>query len=343
MERVRCRVVTVDEKALRLDRWFRRHFPELTHARLEKLLRKGEVRVDGQRAKAGLRLEAGQRVRIPPLGGGSKPPPRRKSPQVTASDAKALRKRVLYKDEEVIAIDKPAGLAVQGGTKTMRHVDGMLEALRFGKKERPRLVHRLDKDTSGVLVLARSPAAAAWLTAAFRDKTVRKIYWALVRGIPKPDREEIALPLVKRAIGPLAERAIGPLAERAIDKGERVVADDGEGKAARTLYAVLDKAGRKAAWLALMPLTGRTHQLRVHCAAKGTPILGDGKYGGPAARLEGAGIAKRLHLHAWEIELPHPRKGKIRITAPLPEALRASWAALGFDPKLKATPGVKLP
>ncbi len=335
MERVRFRVVTVDEKALRLDRWFRRHFPELTHARLEKLLRKGEVRVDGQRAKAGLRLEAGQRVRIPPLGGGSKPPPRRKSPQVTASDAKALRKRVLYKDEEVIAIDKPAGLAVQGGTKTMRHVDGMLEALRFGKKERPRLVHRLDKDTSGVLVLARSPAAAAWLTAAFRDKTVRKIYWALVRGIPKPDREEIALPLVKRAIGPLAERAIG--------KGERVVADDGEGKAARTLYAVLDKAGRKAAWLALMPLTGRTHQLRVHCAAKGTPILGDGKYGGPAARLEGAGIAKRLHLHAWEIELPHPRKGKIRITAPLPEALRASWAALGFDPKLKATPGVKLP
>ena len=233
---------------------------------------------------------------------------RRKSPQVTASDAKALRKRVLYKDEEVIAIDKPAGLAVQGGTKTMRHVDGMLKALRFGKKERPRLVHRLDKDTSGVLVLARSPAAAAWLTAAFRDKTVRKIYWALVRDIPKPDREEIALPLVKRAIGPLAARAIG--------KGERVVADDGEGKAARTLYAVLDKAGRKAAWLALMPLTGRTHQLRVHCAAKGTPILGDGKYGGPAARLEGAGIAKRLHLHAWEIELPHPRKGKIRITAP---------------------------
>jgi len=329
MSGVAFRVVTADEKALRLDRWFRRHFPELTHARLEKLLRKGEVRVDGQRAKAGLRLETGQRVRIPPLGGGPHPPPKRESPPVTASDANALRKRVLYKDEEVIAIDKPAGLAVQGGTKTMRHVDGMLDALRFGKKERPRLVHRLDKDTSGVLVLARSPAAAAWLTAAFREKTVRKVYWALVCGVPKPERGEIALPLAKQVLG----------------KGERVVAGSGEGKAARTLYAVLEHAGRKAAWLALMPLTGRTHQLRVHCAAQETPILGDGKYGGPAARIKGAGIAKRLHLHAWEIELPHPRKGKIRITAPLPEDLWASWAAFGFDPKLKAAPfkGVKLP
>lgn len=329
MSGVRFRVVTTDEKAIRLDRWFRRHFPELTHAHLEKLLRKGEIRVNGQRAKAGLRLETGQRVRVPPLCGSPKTFTKRAPSQVAASDAKALRERVLYKDEELIAIDKPAGLAVQGGTKTMRHVDGMLEALRFGKKERPRLVHRLDKDTSGVLVLARSAAAASWLTAAFRNKTIRKIYWALVCGVPIPDQAEIALPIMKRTVG-----------ER-----ERVVADRSKGKAARTLYAVLDKAGSKAAWLALMPLTGRTHQLRVHCAAKGTPVLGDNKYGGTAERFEGTGIVRRLHLHAIEIELLHPQKGKVRITAPLPEDLCESWAALGFDPKLKVNPfkNVKLP
>ncbi|MCE2510671.1 MAG: RluA family pseudouridine synthase [Alphaproteobacteria bacterium] len=321
MSGVRSLVVAADEQGLRLDRWFRRHFPGLPHARLEKFLRKGQIRIDGQRAKAGLRLEAGQQIRVPPFEGGTKPPARRTPGPVAASEAKALRARVLYKDDEVLAIDKPAGLAVQGGTKTLRHLDGMLAALSFEKKERPKLVHRLDKDTSGVLVLARSAAAAAWLTEAFRNKTVRKVYWALVCGVPRPEQGEIALPLAKRTAG----------------KGEQVAADD-EGKFARTLYAVLDTAGRKVAWLALMPLTGRTHQLRVHCATKETPILGDGKYGGAAARLEGADIAKRLHLHAAEIELPHPRKGRVRIAAPLPEELRASWAAFGFEVPPKTNP-----
>ncbi|MGB1548131.1 MAG: pseudouridine synthase, partial [Alphaproteobacteria bacterium] len=219
MSGVRSLVVTADEKGLRLDRWFRRHFPELTHGHLEKLLRKGEIRIDGQRAKAGLRLEAGQRIRVPPFKGSAKPAPSRAHPPVSAADAKALRQRVLYKDDDILAIDKPAGLAVQGGTKTMHHLDGMLDALCFEKKERPRLVHRLDKETSGVLVLARTAGAAARLAAAFRGKTIRKVYWALVRGVPKPEEGEVALPLAKRAVG----------------GGEQVIADD-EGKRARTFY-----------------------------------------------------------------------------------------------------------
>ncbi len=321
MSGVRICIVEEDEKAIRLDRWFRRHFPELSHIHLEKLLRKGQVRVDGQRAKAGFRLEAGQKIRVPPFSAGSGPRPKREPLPISALDAKWLRESVLYKDEDVIAIQKPSGLAVQGGTKTSRHLDGMLEALRFGKKERPRLVHRLDRDTSGVLVLARSAAAAVWLGVAFREKTVRKIYWALVRGVPKPEAGEIAMALAKRPVG----------------KKERVTAD-AAGKAAKTQYAVLDKAGQKVAWLALMPLTGRTHQLRVHCAEKETPILGDIKYGGVDAQFEGKGIAKRLHLHAVELEFTHPRKGRVLITAPLPDDLQASWDAFGFDPKAAKNP-----
>ncbi|MEW5703091.1 MAG: RluA family pseudouridine synthase [Pseudomonadota bacterium] len=322
MPKVHSRGVAADEGGLRLDRWFRRHFPELPHTHLERLLRKGEVRVDGRRAKAGLRLESGQTIRIPPLRTVERPS-QEVRPAPSAAEAKALRARVLYKDADILAIDKPAGLAVQGGTKTRHHLDGMLEALRFEKKERPRLVHRLDRETSGVLVLARTPSAAAWLAAAFREKTaMRKVYWALVRGVPRPPRGEITAPLAKLAHG----------------KHERVVASAAEGKVARTRYAVLDQAGQKAAWLALLPLTGRTHQLRVHCATLGVPILGDYKYGGSAARIEGAGLAKRLHLHARAIEFPHPKKGKVRILAPLPEDLLASWACFGFDPAFKGDP-----
>ncbi|PCJ59876.1 MAG: RNA pseudouridine synthase [Rhodospirillaceae bacterium] len=317
MSEVRFLIVEADEKALRLDRWFRRYFPELSHTLLEKLLRKGQVRVDGQRAKAGLRLEEGQKIRVPPFQVNAHRRPVRKTLPVSAGDAKRLRESILYQDEDVLVLNKPAGLAVHGGTKTLRHLDGMLEVLRFEKEDRPRLVHRLDRDTSGVLVLARTPAAAAWLTKAFREKTVRKIYWALVGGVPRPETGEMTMALAKRPVG----------------KGEQVVADAAGGKAAKTQYAVLDKAGRKVAWLALMPLTGRTHQLRVHCAAKEVPILGDFKYGGPEARFDGKGIAGRLHLHAYEIEFMHPRKGKIRVVAPLPEDLRASWEAFGFDLK----------
>jgi len=221
---------------------------------------------------------------------------------------------VLYRDDWAIVVDKPPGLAVQGGTNTERHVDALLDGLRFEAKERPRLVHRLDRDTSGVLLIARNAAAAAYFTRAFRDKTTRKIYWAIVVGLPKLRQGRIDLALAKRA----APRG-----------GERVQADE-EGKNAVTYYRIVDHAGTRASWLALLPVTGRTHQLRAHCAALSTPILGDGKYGGSAAQLAGGAAAHRLHLHARSLEIPHPAGGTLRVTAPLPPHMRRQWEFFGF-------------
>jgi 23S rRNA pseudouridine955/2504/2580 synthase len=301
-----------DEGELRVDRWFKRHFPGLAHGRLEKLLRTGQVRVDGRRARAGDRLAAGQIVRVPPLGELA-PGPVRPAPPVRERDAAAIRSRVLYRDEEVIALDKPAGLAVQGGTGTTRHLDALLDALRFEAPERPRLVHRLDRDTSGVLLLARSAAAAARLAEAFRDKATRKIYWAAVVGVPRPRRGRIDLPLAKSP---------GPA-------GEAVMPDE-EGRSAITYYTVVEQAGDRAAFLALLPVTGRTHQLRAHCLAIGTPILGDGKYGRDEAQLAGVPGNRALHLHARSIAVPHPSGGTLRVTAPLPPHMAATWRFFGF-------------
>lgn len=309
--------IAPDEAELRLDRWFRRRYPALGHGRLEKLLRKGQIRVDGKRASAGDRLEAGQKIRVPPLGDLSAPPPPTVPRPPRQSDVDALLTAILYRDDDVIALNKPSGLAVQGGTGTERHIDAMLDALRFGAEERPRLVHRLDKDTSGVLLLARSAASAAKLAAAFREKTARKVYWAVVAGVPKPHRGRIDLPLAKLAG----------------QRGERMSGDD-EGKNAVTYYTTAENAGTKAAFVALLPVTGRTHQLRVHCEAIGTPILGDGKYGGARALLAGVPSPRQLHLHARSIEMPHPRGGVLSVTAPLPPHMKATWAFFGFsEPK----------
>jgi 23S rRNA pseudouridine955/2504/2580 synthase len=320
MSRVVLCEVTDGEAGQRLDRWFRRRFPHLTHARLQKLLRTGQVRIDGRRAKAGLRLEAGQVVRVPPLATAAGEPAdaarAKPAPPVSRTEAEALQGRVLYRDDDVIVLDKPAGLAVQGGTRTGRHLDAMLDALRFGATERPRLVHRLDKDTSGVLLLARHAQAAARLTAAFRSNAVRKLYWAVVVGVPRPSQGRIDMPLAK---------ASGR-------HGERVVADEDAGQRAVTLYRVVERAGRTASWLALEPQTGRTHQLRVHAAALGTPILGDGKYGGKGAFLTVATPVKRLHLHARAVRIPHPRSGVLEVMAPLPAHMAATWRFFGFDP-----------
>jgi 23S rRNA pseudouridine955/2504/2580 synthase len=304
-----------EEGELRLDRWFRRHYPGLGHGRLEKLLRTGQVRVDGRRASAGDRLAPGQVVRIPPLGeSADRPPEKRAEAPPRQRDIDAVLAAVIHRDEDVIVLNKPPGLAVQGGSNTDRHLDQLLDALRFGSTDRPRLVHRLDKDTSGVLVLARSPAAAAKLAESFRHKSARKIYWALVVGTPSPERGTIDLALAKQA---------GP-------RGERVAPDEEEGLHATTHYAVVEKAGKRAAWLALMPVTGRTHQLRVHCQALGTPILGDGKYGGAASQLDGVPGSRLLHLHARFIELPHPRRGTLGVTASLPPHMEATWRFFGF-------------
>ena len=300
----------------RLDRWFRRHYPALGHGRLEKLLRTGQIRVNGKRARAGTRLTAGDRVRVPPLSDKSDARARpRPTPPIDEADAEMVRAAVIYRDDDLIALNKPPGLPVQGGSRVARHLDGMLDALRFDAAEAPRLVHRLDRDTSGVLLLARHTAAARDLTKLFRSRELRKLYWALVAGVPKPAQGRIDAPLAKRQMG----------------DGERVVATAEGGQRAITDYALIEAAGRRLSWLALMPRTGRTHQLRAHTASVfGHPVVGDGKYGGEAAFP--AGFEPRLHLHARALELPRPgNKAPLVLTAPLPPHMAAAWRFLGFD------------
>jgi 23S rRNA pseudouridine955/2504/2580 synthase len=307
--------VTVDTQdgSLRLDRWFKRHYPGLGHGRLEKLLRTGRIRVDGKRARSGDRIEPGQAIKVPilnDLSPSAGPAPMRPRP----ADQAMLHDAILHRDEAIIVLNKPPGLAVQGGTATERHLDGLLDELRFGNDERPRLVHRLDKDTSGVLVIACTAAAAASLTRAFREKSTRKIYWAVVVGLPKLRRGRI-------------DRALAKSPGRG---GERVRPDADDGQHAVTYYRVIENAGSRASWLALMPVTGRTHQLRAHCAAIGTPVLGDGKYGAAAAHLAGLPGSRRLHLHARSLSIPHPLGGTLNVTAPLPPHLRRTWEFFGF-------------
>jgi 23S rRNA pseudouridine955/2504/2580 synthase len=319
---VELRAVAAEEAEIRLDRWFRRHFPRLSHGRLQKLLRTGQVRIDGRRAEAGARLRPGQSIRVPPLEGpAASPPPQRAGAVVDSRDADWLRNMILHEDDALLVLNKPAGLAVQGGTGTRRHLDGMLQAL-AREGERPRLVHRLDRDTSGLLVVARSARAAAKLTEAFRRHRVDKLYWALVVGRPAPTAGLIDQPLGKQREG----------------RGERM-ADLAGGLPAQTRYRIVARAGRIASWLALQPLSGRTHQLRAHCALLGTPIIGDGKYGGAAAHP--AGAPKGLMLHAREIRLPHPDGGVLALSAPLGEAVQAGFDWLGFAPD-PALPGARL-
>jgi 23S rRNA pseudouridine955/2504/2580 synthase len=321
MGQIQSIAVAAEDSEIRLDRWFKRHFPALAHGRLEKLLRTGQVRIDGKRAAARDRIAAGQVIRVPPLNLDSSKRPERRAYAPSERDAQLLQAAVLHRDEDVIVIDKPQGLAVQGGTKTERHLDGMLDALRFGARERPRLVHRLDKDTSGVLVLARNARAAAQLARAFRDKATRKVYWAVVVGVPSRRSGRVDQPLAKLP---------GRL-------GERVVPDS-EGKRAVTYYRTVAHAGDRVAWLALEPVTGRTHQLRAHCAALGTPILGDGKYAGPGSHVAGVPGTRRLHLHARALAIPHPQGGTLIVMAPLPPHMRETWDFFGFEESQERDP-----
>ncbi|WP_395713266.1 RluA family pseudouridine synthase [Reyranella sp.] len=313
----RGRAVTADEAGLRLDRWFQRHYPDLGHGALQKLLRTGQVRVDGKRAEARDRIEPGQTIRVPP-GVLSAPPSKpTEVAGVPDRDAAEIRRLVIHRDDHVIVLNKPPGLAVQGGTGTERHVDGMLDALRFGFEERPRLVHRLDKDTSGLLLIARTGQAARRLGESFRDRETEKLYWAVVVGVPPRAEGTIDLPLAKRP--------------GARDR-ELMQVDHEAGQKALTHFRVVDRAGKRAALLALWPRTGRTHQLRVHCAAIGCPILGDGKYGGEEALLASVADAGRLHLHARRLALPHPSgKGELTVVAELPPHFRRTVEAFGFS------------
>ncbi len=325
---VQTRAVTAAEADTRLDRWFRRHFPNLTQGALQKMLRTGQIRVDGKRAEANTRLAAGQEVRIPPLPeAASRPAPLGIKP-VSERDARELERMVIHQDDQVIVLDKPHGLAVQGGPGITRNLDAMLDALRFGHEERPRLVHRLDRDTSGVLILARDAASAAHLARSFRGRDAEKTYWAVVVGEPSPPEGRITMALVKQGGA----------------RGERTTAaheDDPEAARAVTDFRTLDVARRRAAWLEMNPLTGRTHQLRVHAAeALRCPILGDGKYGGAEAHMEG--LSGQLHLHARALRLPHPAGGVLEVAAPPPRHMQETFAFFGFEaPRTPAPRRVK--
>jgi 23S rRNA pseudouridine955/2504/2580 synthase len=334
MTGVTSRKVKPDEAGIRLDRWFKRHFPELAHGRLEKLLRTGQVRVDGGRVKSSDRLEPGQTIRVPPLPKIEIEAPAKKSEEgLSTKDEEFIQSLVIHKDSDVLVLNKPPGLASQGGTGIDRSVDGLLDGLRFGKNQRPRLVHRLDRDTSGVLIIARTVPAAAALSEAFRARETRKIYWALTRGVPKPHRGTVKLALAK-------EGGHGPLG-----RDERVVPSEQgsreDAKRAVTHYAVLDHAANEAAWVALMPVTGRTHQLRAHMMAIGTPIAGDFKYGGSEARLHGE-VATKLHLHARSIRIRHPQGNFLEVVAPLPPHMKKTWGLFGFDVDDRRDPFVAL-
>lgn len=313
--------VTRGEAGLRLDRWFREHFPGVTHGYLQKLLRSGQVRVDSKRVQANVRLEAGAEIRVPAVvrqPAKAKPslvPP----PGLSKGDRDTIERMILFEDDHVLVLNKPFGLAVQGGTGTRRHIDGLLAGMadRFG--DRPRLVHRLDRDTTGVLLVAKHRDAAAKLGRIFQTRSAAKTYWALAVGLPAPRQGKIEAPLVKAA-GPDGDRVRKAL------PGEQA-----EAMHATTHYSVIDHVAQKAAWMSLKPVTGRQHQLRAHMALIGHPIFGDNKYGGDRALLD-SGLEPKLHLHARRLVIPHPAGGaKIDVTAPLPPHMAASWELLGFD------------
>lgn len=306
--------VSEDDAGIRLDRWFQRHFLDLNHSHLQKLLRTGQVRVDGRRSKGATRLGAGQVIRVPPLGGMSRPSIKRVRHQSLQLEGINLKSLVLYKDKDILAINKPPGLAVQGGTNLKHHLDGLLDELRLGAPERPRLVHRLDKDTGGVLILARNSFAAAKISSSFRSRDVHKLYWALVVGVPCQRRGKIT----------------SDMAKSGASNYQKITEVSARGKRAVTVYEVIQTAGGYISWLAMWPETGRTHQLRVHCSSLGTPILGDGKYGGRKAFMQILTDTHFLHLHARSLEIPHPRGGILNIKAPLSEKMASTWQYFEF-------------
>ena len=318
-EAVRQFTVEADDDGVRLDRWFKRHLPLIGFAMVSRWARTGQIRVDGKRAGVDDRLAAGQVLRVPP--GGTAP--ERKGPlprgALTEEQVRQAEAMVITQDRAAIVLNKPPGLATQGGTGMREHVDGLLDAFlpfddaRTGS--RPRLVHRLDKDTSGVLLIARTAGSAAFFSKRFSGRSARKIYWALVTGVPAIEDGFIDLPLAKQP-------GTG---------GEKMMVDEsGEGQTARTRYRVIDHAGNRAAWVELQPQTGRTHQLRVHMAAIGHPIVGDGKYGGPDAFLSGS-ISRKMHLHARRLIIEHPDGTPLDVVADLPTHFAASLEQLGFD------------
>jgi 23S rRNA pseudouridine955/2504/2580 synthase len=316
--KVQTIAVAPDESGMRLDRYFEAKFPGLSYSHIQRIIRKGEVRVNGKRAQPKDRLQAGQTVRIPPL---KLDPPKPGDDAPPAQKDRAFLKSItLYEDDDVMVLNKPMGLSVQGGSGTTRHIDGMLNAFRSPDGQRPRLVHRLDKDTAGCLLVAKSRFAAAALAKTFRTRSARKIYWALVAGVPRPKQGRISTFLAKE--------------EREEESFMRIARHGEDGAShAVTYYAVVETAAQALAWISLKPVTGRTHQLRAHMAHIEHPIVGDPKYFSIENWQLPGGLQNKLHLLARRIAVPHPRGGTIDVSAPLPPHMQQSWNLLGFDAK----------
>lgn len=306
--------VAADDDGIRLDRWFKRHRPDVPHALLARWLRTGKVRLDGAKSGAADRISTGQMLRVPTLSAAENQPKRRPRKPLTPEQLELANGMLIHRDSDALVFNKPPGLATQGGTGTLAHVDGLLEAFFDEDKGRPRLVHRLDKDTSGVLLVARSAGAAAKFSRSFAGRSARKTYWAIITGVPSIDEGQIDLPLAKQPGS----------------GGEKMCVDEDNGQPSRTRYRVIARAGNAASFVELQPLTGRTHQLRVHMAAIGHPIVGDGKYGGKGAFLTGS-ISRKLHLHARHLRIDQPSGGKLDVSADLPAHFGESLTALGFS------------
>lgn len=305
--------IAEEDDGIRLDRWFKRHRPGTPHALLARWARSGQLTLDGKKADVSDRIETGQTLVMPVPPVETEARPARKGRPLTDADIELATGMLIHRDASAIVLNKLPGLATQGGTKTEQHVDGLLDALKFDAPVRPKLVHRLDKDTSGALLVARTPRAAAYFAKSFSNRSARKTYWAIIVGVPDIAQGEIDLPLAKQPGS----------------GGEKMHVHD-SGLASKTRYRVIERAGNSAAWVELQPLTGRTHQLRVHMAAIGHPIVGDGKYGGKGAFLTGS-ISRKMHLHSRRLRIDHPDGGAIDISAEVPEHFAASLDALGFD------------
>ncbi len=342
--------VVEDEAAMRLDRWFRHRFPALAMSHLNRIVRKGEVRVNGKRAETSTRLEEGDSVRVPPLRLDDPGLPSVRRAVANDADVEFLKSITLYEDAHILVLNKPYGLAVQGGPGVKRHVDGLLDCLTHND-QKPRLVHRIDKDTSGVLLVARTRKMAADLGEIFRTRQTRKIYWSVVRGVPKPSQGRISL-FLKKGPGMTGERSLRS-SQKFAPKGEQKpfrgdpekmqIARHGDDDAQHsvTYYTIVDKVAPRLAWLSMKPITGRTHQLRAHAEAIGHPIIGDPKYAMPLAgndprvadplRALPSGIENKLHLLARRLVLPNPRGGLLDVTAPLPPHMQKTFEMFGFD------------
>lgn len=309
--------VAADDDGIRLDRWFKRHMEDVSFNLVSRWARTGQLRVDGEKATPGDRIAAGQTIRIPPA---DATPERSSRPEravdpLTDDERDYVRDMVIYSTPDAFVLNKPPGLATQGGTKTDQHLDRLLAGLEDEAGQKPKLVHRLDKDTSGVLLVARSARAAGFFSKSFAGRTARKVYWALVVGDVSADEGLIDAPLAKQPGTGGEKMHVAP-----------------EGQAARTRWRVVDRAGTRTAWVELQPMTGRTHQLRAHMAHLGHPIVGDAKYGGAEAFLTG-GVSRKLHLHARRLKIDAPGGAKaIDVTAELPGHFAETLATLGFEP-----------